>query len=193
MMLPPKSRHGIRGFIMSKYSFEFKLKVVKEYLKGEIGGYKSIAKKYDGISHCLIRYWVNDFENYGEEGLKRKSTKTFYSGEFKLSVLQYRQYHNCSYREAANHFGIRNQATISNWYRKYLDEGFEGLNKSIGRPSNMPKNKNKKDNLNLTKSEKEELIKLREENEFLRASLAYEKKLKALIQEREQKARKRLK
>ncbi len=51
----------------------------------------------------------------------------------------------------------------------------------------MSENKKEKDTLNLTKSEKEELIELREENEFLRASLAYEKKLKALIQEREQK------
>lgn len=178
---------------MSKYSFEFKLKVVKEYMKGETGGYKSVAKKYDIINHSLIRYWVNDYEKYGEEGLKRKSTKTFYSGEFKLRVLQYRQYHNCSYREAANHFGISNQATIANWQRKYLDEGFEGLNKSIGRPSTMSENKKEKNLLNLTKSEKEELIKLREENEFLRASLAYEKKLKALIQEREQKTRKRRK
>ena len=74
---------------MSKYSFEFKLKVVKEYM--------------------------------GEEGLERKSSKTFYSGEFNLRVLQYRQYHNCSYRK-------------------------------------------EKDTLNLTKSEKEELIELREEN-----------------------------
>lgn len=178
---------------MSKYSFEFKLKVVKEYMQGKAGGYKSVANKYDVINHGLIRYWVNDYEKYGEEGLKRKSTKTFYSGDFKLRVLQYRQYHNCSYREAANHFGISNQATIANWQRKYLDEGFEGLNKSIGRPSTMSENKKKKDTLNLTKSEKEELIKLREENEFLRASLAYEKKLKALIQEREQKTKKRRK
>lgn len=178
---------------MSKYSFEFKLKVVEEYLKGETGGYTSIAKKYNLTSDSLIRYWVNDYDKYGEEGLKRNSTKTFYSGEFKLRVLQYRQYHNCSYREAANHFGISNQSMIANWQRKYLDEGFEGLNKSIGRPSTMSENKKEKDALNLTKSEKEELIKLREENEFLRASLAYEKKLKALIQEREQKTRKRRK
>lgn len=178
---------------MSKYSFEFKLEVVEDYLSGETGGYESIAKKYDIKNFSQVRDWVKNYENHGEEGLKIKSTRTFYSGEFKLRVLQYRQHHNCSYREAANHFGIRNQATIANWQRKYLDEGFEGLNKSIGRPSTMSENNKKKDALNLTKSEKEELIKLREENEFLRASLAYEKKLKALIRERELKTRKRQK
>jgi transposase-like protein len=56
MMLPPKSGHGFRGVIMSKYSFEFKLKVVKEYMGGETGGYKSVAKKYDIKNHSLIIY-----------------------------------------------------------------------------------------------------------------------------------------
>lgn len=120
-------------------------------------------------------------------------TKTLYSGEFKLRVIQYRHINKCSYRETANHFEIDNPSMIANWQRKYLEEGFEGLNKFIGRPKSMFKvddekyiNKLK----NLDELEKEEVIKLREENEFLRASLAYEKKLKALIQERYQKINK---
>ncbi|NLM25077.1 MAG: transposase [Firmicutes bacterium] len=32
---------------MSKYSFEFKLNVVLDYLSGETGGYKTLAKKYN--------------------------------------------------------------------------------------------------------------------------------------------------
>ena len=42
-------------------------------------------------------------------------------------------------------------------------------------------------------TEKEELIRLREENEFLRMSLEYEKKLSTLIQEKERRAKKRRK
>lgn len=175
---------------MSKYSFEFKLELVKDYLSGETGDYKTIAKKYGVKAGSQVEDWIKNYEKYGEEGLRRKSIKTFYSGEFKLAVLQYRQYHNCSYREAADYFGISNQSMIASWQRKYLDEGFEGLNKSIGRPRNMSENK-KKNNLNLRESEKEELIRLREENIYLRASLEYEKKLKALVQGREQKTRKR--
>lgn len=64
---------------MSKYSFEFKLEVVKDYLSGETGGYESIAKKYDITNFSQVRDWVKNYENYGEEGLKIKSTKTFYS------------------------------------------------------------------------------------------------------------------
>ena len=46
-MMLPLNPDTDSGFIMSKYSFEFKLKVVKEYMGGETGGYKSVAKKYD--------------------------------------------------------------------------------------------------------------------------------------------------
>ena len=181
---------------MSKYSFEFKLKVVKDYLSGETGGYHFLAKKYDINGITQLRTWVNQYKKFGENALKKNMTKTFYSGEFKLRVIQYRQVNECSYREAANYFGISNGSTIANWQRKYLEEGFEGLNKSIGRPRNMSKSSNEKNInklTNLNKSEKEELIKLREENEFLKASLEYEKKLGALIQEREQKTRKKQK
>ena len=43
----------------------------------------------------------------------------------------------------------------------------------------------------LTSSEREELIKLRQENLYLRARLEYEKKLEALVQKRLQKTKKR--
>lgn len=136
---------------------------------------------------------VNQYEQFGKDSLKKKMTKTYYSGEFKLRVIQYRHINKCSYRETANHFEIDNPSMIANWQRKYLEEGFEGLDKSIGRPKNMPKDDKKqslKKSKELCKSEREELIKLREENEFLKASLAYEKKLKALIQNKELKTRK---
>lgn len=136
---------------------------------------------------------MNQYEQFGEDSLKKKMAKTYYSGEFKLRVIQYRHINKCSYKETANHFNIENSSIIANWQRKYLEEGFKGLDKPIGRPQSML-NSNKENKLNVLKeSEKEELIRLREENEFLRASLAYEKKLKALIQEKELKTKRRQK
>lgn len=64
---------------MSKYSFDLKLEVVKDYLSGETGGYRTIAKKYGVINDSQVKDWVKNYEKYGDEGLKRKSTKTFYS------------------------------------------------------------------------------------------------------------------
>lgn len=42
---------------MAKYSFEFKKKVVLEYLNGQ-SGYCSLAKKYNIASHRRIGEWV---------------------------------------------------------------------------------------------------------------------------------------
>lgn len=177
---------------MSKYSFEFKLKVINEYFNGE-GSYNSLSKEYNIPDHKQIRVWVNQYEQFGEEGLKRKLTKTKYSGEFKLRVIKYRQINRLSYKDTANHFGISQGSTIANWARRYDEEGFEGLNRSIGRSRKMSENKKKVSVKILNESEREELIRLREENEFLKARYEYEKKLRALVQEREQKTKKRRK
>lgn len=183
---------------MGKYSYELKVQIVKENLEGF--GFKYLGEKYK-IPRDTIKNWCIQYSAYGEEGIKKSMSKTKYTGEFKLSVLNYRKVHNLSYRETAEHFGIKNLATISNWQRAYDEEGLDGLFKSIGRPnksggSNMTKNtkeKNVESFKTLTESEKEELIRLREENMFLKASLAYEKKLQALIQEKKSQTKKKQK
>ena len=52
--------------------------------------------------------------------------KTKFTSEFKLSVIQYRQINNVSYRETAEYFGIANGSIICNWQKHiksvvYLD------------------------------------------------------------------------
>ena len=51
-----------------KYSDEFRLQVVKDYLSSEFGGYRSLANKY-GVNHQLIERWVRLYELHGAEGL----------------------------------------------------------------------------------------------------------------------------
>lgn len=177
---------------MAKYSFEFKVKVVKEYLNGDVSA-DYLSEKHNVADGKQIHKWINQYEEFGVEGLKKRMIKTIYSGEFKLSVLQYRQINQCSYRETANHFKINNPSMIANWQRKYNEEGFKGLDRSIGRPSKMSDKNKSREFKKITESEKEELIRLRQENEFLKASLEYEKKLEALVRERERKTKKRRK
>ena len=177
---------------MSKYSSELKLKIVNEYLSGH-RSFEYLKKKYDIPSHSMIQEWIRLYQQYGEEGFERRLTKTKYSGEFKLRVIKYRQINRLSYRETANHFKISNGSIIANWVRKYDEEGFEGLNRPIGRSSKMPEKEKKISPKKLNESEREELIRLREENEYLRAKHEYEKKLKALVQKRELQTRRRQK
>lgn len=174
---------------MKKITYEEKLKIINEYEEGY--GYNYLAKKYS-VSQHTIQNWVQSYRILGEEGLRKSVTDNSYSGEFKLSVLEYRQINGLSYQETAKHFKIKQPSTIAGWQRKYKEKGFEGLCGKKGRPkksgdSNMTKDKAKA----LTSSEKEELIKLKKENLYLRARLEYEKKLEALVQKRLQKTKKR--
>ncbi len=168
---------------MSKnYSYEFKLKVVQEYLSGSIGT-PLLAQKYNVSDESLIRKWVNQHKRYGKEGLKPKKTNKRYPLNFKLNALRFKQDTGASYRETANAFGISEPSIIANWKRKFEEEGTEGLNKSKGRPPKMPKpDKNKKNaqKENRRKNhETDELELLKKENEYLRIELEYLKKLKA--------------
>ncbi|MGJ3585052.1 transposase, partial [Lacticaseibacillus rhamnosus] len=75
---------------MTKYSSEFKAKVVQEYLSGRLS-YKSLCTKYSIPSPKPVREWVKQAQVHGLESLQRKHTKTFYSLEQKLAVVDYYQ------------------------------------------------------------------------------------------------------
>ena len=71
---------------MAKYSTEFKIKIVKEYLESNIS-YQNLSDKYSLPDKILIRTWVNAYKSQGYEGLKVKRQNTQYSLEFKLNVV----------------------------------------------------------------------------------------------------------
>lgn len=56
---------------MSKYSYEFKKKVVREYLKGK-GSSFELAKKYDITYPQYICEWAKIYQAFGYKGLKCK-------------------------------------------------------------------------------------------------------------------------
>ena len=76
---------------------------------------------------------------------------------------------------------------LNNWVNKYKNFGYNSLEiKKRGRPSKM-KEKNENTNIDpkpLNESEREELIRLREEVRYLKTERAVEKKLDALRREK---------
>ena len=161
---------------MAKYSEEFKMKIVQEYLNGTLG-YILLAKKYSIPSSTPIENWVRAYKALGKEGLKRKSKNEAYSVHFKLDVLHFMKQTGASYQETAIQFKMNNPSLIAKWNSKFLKEGIEGLQeKAKGRPS-----MSKKPKATPTKKEKEmsREEQLERENELLRLEVAYLKKLKA--------------
>jgi transposase len=161
---------------MAKYSEEFKIKLVTEYLDGNLG-YKSLAKKYNMGSQTPIVEWVKAYKSQGLEGLKRRKTKKEYSVQFKLDTIQFMLRTGASHLETAVQFNLNHPSLTRRWMKTFQEQGVEGLKlKSKGRPSmsKKPNNQKKKEEKKGTREEE-----LERENELLRLENAYLKKLKA--------------
>ena len=167
---------------MAKYSTEFKMKLVEEYLESNIS-YKSLSDKYCIPSEIVIKNWVNAYKSQGYEGLKVKRQNTQYTLEFKLNVVNLYLTGEMSYQSLANELKINNPSMITRWVNDFRKKGIEGLrSKKRGIPSKMSKSpKKSKENkvessANITNSEnesltqaqlKEKIKKLEEKNYWL--------------------------
>jgi len=164
---------------MAKYSDEFKVMIVREYLTGRLG-YNTLIKKYGMKSTGQLRAWVSAYEKYGVEGIMRKKNNEFYSVQFKLDVLSFMKRTGASRKETALHFGLTNPPLISSWKKKFLEGGAEALDNPKGRPVMSNKAKNVKRNQKSTQQdEMTREQKLERENELLRLEVEYLKKLRA--------------
>ena len=162
---------------MSKYSEEFKLKVVNYYLNNHYG-WEYVAKQFDIPAWTTVRKWVRKYEEHGAKGLI-KNQKASYSGEFKQNVVEYMHNNHLSCQETTHHFNLGCVSVVSKWERIYYEEGPQALYKEQrGRNKTMSSKPRKK---KLSKENEEELI---EEVQRLRMENAYLKKLQALVQER---------
>ena len=170
---------------MAKYSYEFKRKVVIEYINNE-GGYEYLGKKYS-MPHCIIERWVANYRKFGEDGLKRSRQKKDYSFEFKLHVVELYLSSELSYKELALQVGMTNPAQITRWVLDYRAVGPEALKpKKKGRKRSMDKDKIIHDIENGDSEEQKKLLKqLQDENLKLRIENAFLKELRRLRLEEE--------
>ncbi len=171
---------------MAKYSQQFKLEVVQNYLSNKNDdGFRKTANKYK-LDRATIRQWVAIYQTLGEDGLKPQSHRITYSTEFKLKVVLKILNDGLSLIDALRFFKLKEVGTLSTWLRKYQAHGIDGLkSKPKGRPKQMPKPqrpriKTSQEDQNKTQEQ------LLEELAYLRAEVAYLKKRRALIQKRKE-------
>ncbi len=170
---------------MAKYSYEFKYKIVREYLDGK-GGYRFLAHKYS-VQRNIIKRWVINYREFGNNGLKRSREKKVYSFEFKLHVVELYLTSELSYTDIALMVGITNSPLITQWVMAYRAAGPEALKpKKKGRRRTMDKDKIIHDIKNGDSEEQKNLLKqLQEENLKLRIENAFLKELRRLRLEEE--------
>ena len=170
---------------MAKYSFEFKLQVVNEYLRGD-AGYWTLSKRY-GIDTHVIRRWISSYKQFGEDGLRRSRGNKSYTFEFKLHVVELYLTSELSYQELALQVGMSNPSQITRWVLDYKVAGVDALKtKRKGRKRKMDKDKLIHEIESCDSNEQNEILKrLQEENLRLRIENAFLKEARRLRLEEE--------
>jgi len=164
---------------MAKHSFEFKKKVVLEYLDGK-GGTSYLSKKYGLGSDSQLRKWINAYNAFGDEGLMRSRKQSKYSFEKKISVVELYLSSEISYQDLAIQEGISNPSMITNWVNRFRAAGPDALKsrkkgrkKTLDKPKIDIKAQETEERIVDTSAEhirelEDELLKLRIENAFLK-------------------------
>ena len=167
------------GIFMTKHSFEFKKKIVLEYLNGK-GGFLYLSKKYGLSSKSQLHKWVKNYKAFGNDGLLRSRENEVYSYEMKLSIVELYLTSEITYQELAIQNGIKNPAMIGNWVNRFRLAGPDALkSRRKGRRKAMDKTDRKTQNkleeetsvntsVEHIKELEDELLRLRIENAFLK-------------------------
>lgn len=129
---------------MAKYSFDFKKQIILEYLSGK-GSSDFWAKKYGIPQGKMVRNWIKNYNELGEDGLRRSREKKNYSFEFKLYVVELYLSSEVSYQELAISQGINNYAMIVKWVNDFRIAGPDALRpKKKGRKKSLDSKTKKK-------------------------------------------------
>lgn len=146
------------------------------------GQHKRLAKEY-GIPEEKVRTWASRYQFHGLNGLKPK--RSSYSAQFKLDVLYRQEREQLSSRQVAAIYDIRNPNQVVMWRKAFDKGGLAALENQSRRRSEMDDEQPPGVSSWRSEAGDDSLVpSLREENERLRAEVAYLKKLHALIQER---------
>lgn len=161
---------------MKKYETEFKLEVVQSFLAGE-GGAKLLARRWSIPEEKVRSTWVSHYRLHGIDGLRPK--RSAYSAQFKLQVLSHQDREQLSSRQVAALYDIRNPNQVVVW-RRNLDQGrLQALESGKEEQPKMKPEQHSATPSSTVIADAEKT--LREENDRLRAEVAYLKKLQALI------------
>ena len=166
-----------------RYSYEFKKNAVELYRQGQW------VETPEGVKQSTfrskIREWYRRENAQGPEAYKHKNQMRNWTPEDKLELVS-KVIAGNSITSVAFDAGI-NDGMLYQWVRKYKIYGYNGLvSQKKGRKSKNPdmKKRNIHNPRKIEESEYEELIRLRAENEYIKAENEVIKKQIALRHEK---------
>ena len=179
---------------MAKYSFEFKKKIVLDYLSGK-GGYRYLATQNSIPDHKIILNWIHAYKMLGDNGLFRSRKQHQYSFEFKLNLIESYLTSELSYQDLGLSVGIGNPSLIVRWVNDFRVAGPDALKpKHKGRRPKVTKAKipspteaktsSPDNNAEYLKQLEEDNLKLRIENAYLKELRRLRLEEKALLKKR---------
>ncbi len=159
-----------------KYSYEYKRRCVELYQSGEWPETPDDVKNREDFRK-MIRMWVRIENENGPEALRHKEINKQWQPDEKLELVS-KVLAGKSIKSVAVETGI-NYGVLYQWIRRYKESGYNGLvNQKRGRHSNNLDMKKRNDNRlpKVEETEHEELIRLRAENEYIKAEIEVQKK-----------------
>ena len=178
MICTPFTGQPVKGVFFMRYSYEFKVKCVEMYERGEYPDTPNgiTTRKF----RDTIRKWKRMVDSLGVGALQHKTKNKKWDPEEKL-VLVSKILVGYSYNSVALENRI-NYRILYNWVQKYKEKGYNGLvDEKKGRPRKVPIMKENSSPKPLKESEKEELIRLRAENKFIKMEIENIKAEKEII------------
>ncbi|WP_339126628.1 IS3 family transposase [Fusobacterium nucleatum] len=170
---------------MSKLTRENKIEIYERRKNGET--FSSLAKAFD-VHKSNIEYLITLIKKHGFDIL-RKDKNRLYSKDFKLQIINRILVNHESINSVAIDIGLPAPSILHNWLSKFKENEYNVVEKKKGR---KPKSMTKPKKNDKVLSEKEKIKLLEDEIIYLKAENEYLKKLRALVQERELKEKKKL-
>ncbi|RQO63900.1 hypothetical protein DBR40_26855, partial [Pedobacter sp. KBW01] len=169
---------------------QFKLDLVNKLI-GEANSVYVLSDMH-GLAKSQLQFWCKLHEHHGEKGLEDIVVKS-YTADEKLEIIRYYQASELSLIDTCAIFMVASFSTLYQWVVKFEQSGYQGL---VDKRGDHLKNKKttkrmaKKKVVPGIKDSMTDLERLTIENEYLRAEVAYLKKLEALAQSKQVKKKK---
>ena len=164
-----------------KYSYEYKVMSIEIYRQGKWPETPEGDK--EKTFHNTVRKWVRIEEACGTEALRHKEQNKVWTPDEKYELVA-KVLAGASNKSTAFNAGIPEEM-LCRWVKTYTIKGYEGLAaQRKGRLSKEQDMKRKTIPQELTPSEREEMVRLKAENEYMRAEIAAIKKEMSLRYER---------